>query len=99
MSDVCAVIPANVRYDANICASAKLLYGEICALRVEFGNCKENNLYFSDLYGVDKSSISRWIKQLVDSGYITSRIVYKTGTKEAIGRVLIPMTSTYNFGL
>ena len=90
MSDVCAVIPANVRYDASICANAKLLYGEITALCTEFGICKENNSHFSSLYGVDKSSISRWVKQLADNGYIESRIMYKMGTKEVIGRVLMP---------
>ena len=90
MNDVCAIIPANVRYDANICANAKLLYGEITALFTEFGICKENNSHFAELYGVSKTSVSKWVKQLADSGYIESRIMYKMGTKEVIGRVLIP---------
>ena len=95
MSDVSkvsyyAIIPANVRYDKNVCPNAKLLYGEITALCNQKGFCKENNSHFSSLYGVSNTSVSKWIKQLADSGYIESRIMYKMGTKEVIGRVLIP---------
>lgn len=77
-----AIIPANVRYDKNLTANAKLLYGEITALCNEKGYCWANNSYFAELYGVSKTSISKWIKQLSDKGYVTSKIIYKEGTKE-----------------
>ena len=85
-----AIIPANVRYDKNVCPNAKLLYGEITALCNQKGFCWASNSHFAELYGVSKTSVSKWVKQLADSGYIESRIMYKMGTKEVIGRVLIP---------
>lgn len=77
-----AVIPANVRYDESLPPNAKLLYGEITALCNTEGYCWASNKYFAELYGVSISSIKRWIKALVDRGYITSRLIYKEGSSE-----------------
>ena len=93
MSDVSqvsyyAIIPANVRYDKKVCSSAKLLYGEITALCNRKGFCWASNSYFAELYGVGKPSISRWVKELIDGGYIDSSIEYKQGTKEIVHRYL-----------
>lgn len=83
-----AVIPGNVRYDKDLTPNAKLLYGEITALCNEKGYCWATNSYFSELYGVSKTSISKWIKQLIDKGYLSSEIKYKGGTKEIESRYL-----------
>ena len=77
-----AIIPANVRYDESLSPNAKLLYGEITALCNAEGYCWASNKYFADLYGVSIVSIKRWIKALIDNGYITSRLIYKEGSKE-----------------
>lgn len=77
-----AVIPANVRYDESLPPNAKLLYGEITALCNAEGYCWASNKYFADLYGVSISSIKRWIKSLIDRGYITSKLIYKEGSSE-----------------
>lgn len=82
-----AVIPANVRY-ANITANAKLLYGEITALSNKLGYCYATNEYFAKLYNVNKSSITRWITELVDNGFITREIVYKEDSMEIETRYL-----------
>lgn len=83
-----AIIPANVRYDKRITANAKLLYGEITALCNEKGYCWASNNYFAELYGVSKVSISKWINQLIECGYLKSTIIYKEGTKEILNRYL-----------
>lgn len=83
-----AVIPATVRYDTTLSANTKLLYGEITSLCNEKGYCYATNNYFADLYGVSKISISRWIKQLIDQGYIVSKVEYAGKTKEIKRRYL-----------
>ena len=83
-----AIIPADVRYDAKLKDKAKLLYGEITALTNEKGYCWASNEYFANLYGVSKTTISLLIKNLIDSGYIESELIYKEGTKEILKRYL-----------
>lgn len=77
-----AIIPANVRYDKDLTAGAKLLYGEITTLCNEIEPCTETNRYFAEVFGVSKETISRRIAQLASSGYITMELVYEDGTKE-----------------
>lgn len=83
-----AIIPANVRYDKSLTSSAKLLYGEITALCNAKGYCWASDKYFADLYGVSKTSIQNWIKNLADRGYISREIVYKDGSKEISHRYI-----------
>jgi len=83
-----AIIPANVRYDNSLTPNAKLLYGEITALCNEKGFCWANNAYFAELYGVSNKSISKWINQLINYGYIASEMIYKENSKEIENRIL-----------
>ena len=80
-----AVIPANVRYDANLVPNAKLLYGEITALCNDKGYCWATNKYFADLYGVSDRSIRQWISVLETRGYIKTETTYnEDGSKRYI---------------
>ena len=97
-----AIIPANVRYDKQLSANAKLLYGEITALCNEKGYCWAGNSYFSELYGVSDRAVSRWIKELSVRGYIVSEMVYDEKGKEILYRkiqiapaVMSPNVYTY----
>jgi len=83
-----AIIPANIRYDTRLKANSKLLYGEITALCNEKGFCWASNDYFSDLYGVNKETISRWISELIKYEYLTREIVYKEGSSQILKRYL-----------
>ena len=81
-----AVIPAFVRYDSELPPNAKLLYGEITALCNEKGYCFASNKYFADLYSVKTRSITDWISQLKDKGYIKLKLLYKENSKEVKSR-------------
>ncbi|WP_323669133.1 helix-turn-helix domain-containing protein [Aliarcobacter butzleri] len=83
-----AILTAEVRYDKRLSPNAKLLYAEITALCGKDGKCWAKNSYFAELYEVSKKSISRWVNELVENGYIKSKIIYKKDTKEIENRYL-----------
>lgn len=93
-----AIIPAKVRYDKNLRANEKLLYGELTALTNKHGYCFASNNYFAELYEVTPQAISRWINNLKKQGYITIEYTYKSGTKE-IDKRLIKLVSTNGLGV
>lgn len=65
-----AVIPATVRYDKELKASEKLLYGEITSLANRMGYCFASNRYFANLYNVTIHTVSQWFSHLEKLGYI-----------------------------
>lgn len=83
-----AVIPANVRYDKNLRANEKLLYGEITALTNKTGECWATNNYFAEVYQVTPQAISKWISNLAKQRYITVEYHYRENTKEIESRVI-----------
>ena len=58
------MIPAQVRYAADIPAGAKLLYGEISSLTDARGYCFASNKYFAELYGVGIRTVQRYLDAL-----------------------------------
>lgn len=83
-----SVIPAKIRYDKELMANAKLLYGEITALCNDKGICWARNEYFADLYDVSNETISRWISQLNKKKYIKVKMFYKKDSKEIDKRII-----------
>ena len=83
-----AIISAEVRYDKNLTANAKLLYAEITALLQMNGVCFASNKYFSTLYNKNKTTISRWISELKQKGFIKITYTYKEGTREIENRYI-----------
>lgn len=72
-----SITPADVRYDKNLTMGTRMMYGEISALSNKEGYCWASNKYFADLYDVTIQTITRWIKQLEDNGYVI--IEYRYG--------------------
>lgn len=79
-----AVIPAPVRYDSELPDGAKLLYGEITALCEQQGFCWASNAYFGRLYNKSVDTISRWIADLSNRGYITTQVDNAAGNSRKI---------------
>ena len=80
-----AVIPADVRYDDQIPANAKLLYGEISALCDRTGYCWAKNEYFAQLFGFAEVTVSRLVSALQKGGYLEVEMVpTETGTERRI---------------
>lgn len=87
-----AIIPASVRYDKELPAAAKLLYGEIAALSNQEGFCWASNRYFAGLYETTPRTVQNWLTDLETRGYIaihlldtnsgTSREIYMTEAHE-----------------
>lgn len=61
-----AIIPASIRYNKELKFGERLMYGEIMALSNKEGDCYAKNKYFTDLYNVSKSTISRWISHFIE---------------------------------
>ena len=92
------IIPANVRYDKELKPNAKLLYSEITALTNEKGYCWATNNYFAELYEVSKVSVSNWISQLNQKGYIRVEIIKDEETNQVKERriYITPIQENFN---
>jgi hypothetical protein len=90
-----SIIPADVRYDKRLKPLARLLYGEITALCNEKGYCWASNSYFAELYEVSDITISRYISELKEYGYI--KCVYDK-TQENIDKRKIYIIPSYQNG-
>lgn len=77
-----AVVPAPIRYDDRVPASAKVLYAEISALSDQSGYCWAGNDYFARLYRMTERSIRRQLAALEEFGYI--RIEETRGNHNAV---------------
>ena len=65
-----AVIPAVVRYDAQLPPNAKLIYAEISALTDAAGFCFASNAYFQRLFNVSERTVQNLLRALQKQGYI-----------------------------
>ena len=87
-----AVIDARVRYDDGLTPNAKLLYGEITALCNKKGCCWATNDYFAQLYKTSEKTISRWVKNLEEKGYIATSVQtfrYNDGTVKKVRYIFL----------
>ena len=70
-----ALLPPRVRYDAELPATAKLLYAEITAMTDVTGFCWASNRYLGELTGVGADRASRLIAQLTERGYLETEVL------------------------
>ena len=90
-----AVIPADVRYDDNIPANAKLLYGEIAALISGEGFCYASNDYFAKVYQISERTVRALVKALQKAGYVEVELEKDAQTGQVIRRkIWLKVSST-----
>lgn len=77
-----SILTAEVRYSKNISDFEKLLYSDITCLTNKKGVCTASNNYFAEAFNKSDRTVSRGVSNLEKEGFITTRLVYKTGTKE-----------------
>lgn len=68
------ILPAHVRY-AKIKPMSKLIFSELSALTNKYGYCNATNHYFADLYEVAGETVSRWINELKQHGFISIKYI------------------------
>ena len=83
-----AVLISEVRYNENLTPNAKLLYAEISALINMNGVCFASNGYFAKIYGKSKTTVSKWVSELVKEGFVEVKLTYKEGSKEIDNRYI-----------
>ena len=72
-----AILPAYVRYEKRLKPAERLLFAEISALTNKLGYCTASNGYFAKLYGIEKTTVSRWISHLSELGFVKLEMVYE----------------------
>ena len=83
-----AVLTSEIRYNQNLTPNAKLLYAEITALINMNGVCFASNSYFANLYGKSKTTVSKWVSELVKEGFVEVKLTYKEGSKQIDNRYI-----------
>lgn len=81
------ILPANVRYDETLKPMEKIMYSEITALSNKEGYCSAKNQYFARLYNVSKETVSRWIGNLSNKGYVSVKLI-RDDKKNVIDRLV-----------
>lgn len=90
-----SVLTATVRYDKELKANEKLLFSEITSLTNKNGYCTARNEYFAECYDVHKDTISDWIANLKNKGYIIIETV-RRGKKVAERRIYLASSCRLN---
>ena len=93
-------IPKNVRHNPDLSPRDKLVYCEITATLDDGGVCLKNNIYFSNVLGCTKSTVSASMTQLREKGYIDIIIEKERGTQKFRKRyIIIKAMSDFSVGV
>jgi|TARA_X000001382_G_scaffold25371_2_gene15927 DNA-binding transcriptional regulator LsrR (DeoR family) len=65
------IVPAEVRYNKQLAAGAKLLFGDLAVLAKNKGYVFATNGYIAKTIGCTEITVSNWISQLKKSGHVS----------------------------
>lgn len=91
------IVPSKVRYDNRLKPAEKLIYGEVLALSNKTNYCFASNRYFAELYGVSPITISIWINELIEYGYLKAEYITSEGSEYSTRRLYITDRSILDF--
>lgn len=80
-------IPKEIWLSQDLTMQEKIMLVEIDSLDNESG-CFATNKYLADFFGISKTRVSIVLNNLIEKGYLSSKIIYKEGTKQILNRVL-----------
>ena len=80
-------IPKEIWLSNDLTMQEKIMLVEIDSLDNEEG-CFATNKYLADFFGISKTRVSIILNNLIEKGYLNSKIIYKEGTKQILNRVL-----------
>lgn len=89
-----AIIPSTILFNENIKANEKLLYAIITVLSNKEGYCFASNSYLGDLLNVKAHTISIWVSELKNMGFVHVDII-KNEKGEVIQRRIYPNDTPY----
>ncbi|MGC7774777.1 DNA replication protein DnaD [Staphylococcus sp. HMSC074D07] len=93
-----SIIPAHVRYDKELKPMEVIMYGELTALSNKYGYSYASNNYFAELYNVHKKTVSTWISNLKEKGYIETVVIRDESMTVTERRIYITSPYPSNHG-
>ena len=93
-----SIIPAHVRYDKELKPMEVIMYGELTALSNKYGYSYASNNYFAELYNVHKKTVSTWIRNLKEKGYIDTVVIRDENMTVTERRIYITAPYPSNHG-
>ncbi|WP_336849722.1 helix-turn-helix domain-containing protein [Staphylococcus epidermidis] len=93
-----SIIPAHVRYDKELKPMEVIMYGELTALSNKYGYSYASNNYFAELYNVHKKTVSTWISNLKEKGYIDTVVIRDENMTVTERRIYITVPYPSNHG-
>lgn len=93
-----SIIPAHVRYDKELKPMEVIMYGELTALSNKYGYSYASNNYFAELYNVHKKTVSTWISNLKEKGYIDTVVIRDKNMTVTERRIYITAPYPSNHG-
>lgn len=90
-----AVIPATILFNKDLKANEKLLYAIITILSNKEGYCFASNKYLSNLLNAQPHTISKWVSNLKDKGFVCLDMI-KNDKGEIIQRRIYPNDTPYS---
>ena len=89
-----SVLPSSILFNKKLKANEKLLYAVITSLSNKEGYCYASNKYLADLLEVQPHTISIWISELREMGFLNLQMI-KDSENKCIQRRIFPNDSPY----